>query len=139
MTVMSSEDLPVGQVLGAGDDDHRRADMVIKADSIYTMAETREADARRFKAMAIRQGRIVALAPERDGADALIGVGTVVVSDPGLTVLPACDDTHTHLIGAGAEVDVTSRSAPSWRTPRNRASPSRMADPGRSTSVRTAV
>ena len=79
--------------------------MVIKADSIYTMAETREADARRFKAMAIREGRIVALAPERDGADALIGVGTVVVSDPGLTVLPACDDTHTHLIGAGAEVN----------------------------------
>jgi predicted amidohydrolase YtcJ len=79
--------------------------MVIKADGIYTMAETREADARRFKAMAIRDGRIVALALEPDGTDELIGRGTVVVDDPGLTVLPTCDDTHTHLIGAGAEVN----------------------------------
>ena len=69
------------------------------------MAETREADARRFKAMAIRDGRIVALVPEPDGADDLIGTRTVVVNDPGLTVLPTCDDTHTHLIGAGDAVN----------------------------------
>ena len=69
------------------------------------MAETREADARRFKAMAVRDGRIVALAPGRDDADGLIGEGTVVVDDPGLTVLPTCDDTHTHLLGAGEAVN----------------------------------
>ena len=40
------------------------------------MAETREADARRFKAMAIRDGRIVGLAREPDGADDLIGTRT---------------------------------------------------------------
>jgi predicted amidohydrolase YtcJ len=88
----------------AADDDHRRADLVIKADGIYSMAEAHEAHARGFKAMAVRDGRIVALAPEREGADALIGEGTVVVDDPGLTVLPTCDDTHTHLLGAGDAV-----------------------------------
>jgi hypothetical protein len=31
---MSSKDLPGGQVLGAGDDDHRRAGMIIKADGM---------------------------------------------------------------------------------------------------------
>ena len=68
------------------------------------MAVTCEADARRFKAMAVWDGRIVALAAGRDDADDLIGEGTVVVDDPGLTVLPTCDDTHTHLLGAGDAV-----------------------------------
>jgi hypothetical protein len=99
--------LPGGQVLGTGDDDYRRADVAIKAGGIHSMAETGEADAPRLKAMAIGDGRIVALAPEPvgaddlPGADDLIGAGTVVVNDPGLTVLPTCDDTHTHLIAAG--------------------------------------
>ena len=99
---------PAGQpTVGAGarDDDRQSADIVIKAGGIYSMAETREADARRFKAMAVRDGRIVALAPGRDDADGLIGEGTVVVDDPGLTVLPTCDDTHTHLLGAGDAVN----------------------------------
>jgi len=90
---------------GARDDDRQNADLVIKAGGIYSMAETREADVRRFKAMAVRDGRIVALAPGRDDADGLIGEGTVVVDDPGLTVLPTCDDTHTHLLGAGDAVN----------------------------------
>jgi predicted amidohydrolase YtcJ len=102
---MSSKHPPGGQVLGTGDDDYRHADMVIKAGGIHSMAETREADARRCKAMAIRDGQIVPLAPEPDGADDLIGADTVVVDDPGLTVLPTCDDTHTHLIGAGDAVN----------------------------------
>jgi len=88
-----------------GDDDHQSADIVIKAGGIHSMAEPREADAQRYQAMAVRDGRIVALAPEREGADALIGDGTVLVDDPGLTVLPTCDDTHTHLLGAGAVVN----------------------------------
>jgi hypothetical protein len=37
------------------------------------MAETCGADARGFEAMAVRDGQIVALAPEPDGADDLIG------------------------------------------------------------------
>ena len=88
-----------------GDDDHQSADIVIKAGGIHSMAEPREADAQRYQAMAVRDGRIMALAPEREGADALIGDGTVLVDDPGLTVLPTCDDTHTHLLGAGAVVN----------------------------------
>lgn len=85
----------------AHDDDYGRADMVIKAGVIHSMAQTRQRDARGYRAMAVRDGHIVALSAERDGADDLIGAGTVVVDDPGLTVLPACDDTHTHLIFAG--------------------------------------
>ena len=37
----------------AADDDHRSADIIIKADGIYSMAESREADARRYQAMAV--------------------------------------------------------------------------------------
>ena len=54
-------------------DAYCRADMVIRAGGIYSVAVTCEADARRFKAMAIRDGQIVALAPGLDGADDLIG------------------------------------------------------------------
>jgi len=44
-----------------------------RAGGIYSVAVTCEADANRFKAMAIRDGQIVALAPGLDGADDLIG------------------------------------------------------------------
>ena len=55
----------------AGDDDHQSADIVIKAGGIYSMAETRAADARRFKAMAVRDaatrpGDVVLLRAARD-------------------------------------------------------------------------
>ena len=90
---------------GAGDDDRRHADMVIKAGTIHSMASAREADARGYRAMAVRDRRIVALTAEHDGADDLIGDGTVVVDDRGLTVLPTFDDTHTHLIFAGRAVN----------------------------------
>jgi amidohydrolase family protein len=78
-----------------------QADMVIKAAATHAMVSAREADARSYRAMAVRDGHIVALTAEPDGADDLIGAGTVVIDDPGLTVLPTCDDTHTHLIFAG--------------------------------------
>ena len=83
----------------------RHADMIVKAAAIHSMAQAREADARSFRTMAVRDGRIVALTPDGDGADDLIRAETVVVDDPGLTVLPACDDTHTHLIFAGRAVN----------------------------------
>ena len=85
--------------------DREYADMVVRAGAIHSMAEAREADARSYQAMAVREGRIMALAAERDGADGLIGYGTVVVDDPGLTVVPTFDDTHTHLIFAGRAVN----------------------------------
>jgi len=50
-----------------------------RAGGIYSVAVTCEADARRFKAMAIRDGQIVA----------------VLVDGSGLIVLSTCDDTHT--------------------------------------------
>jgi predicted amidohydrolase YtcJ len=76
------------------------ADMVIKA-VIHAMVSARETDARSYRAIAVRDGHILALTAEPDGADDLIGAGTMVIDEPGLTILPTCDDTHTHLIFAG--------------------------------------
>jgi predicted amidohydrolase YtcJ len=77
-----------------------QADMVIKAAATRAMVSARETDALSYRAMAVRDGHILALTAEPDGADDLIGAGTVI-DDPGLTVLPTCDDTRTHLIFAG--------------------------------------
>ncbi len=86
-------------------DDHRRADMVIKADGIHSMAEAGGTDARTYQAVAVRGGHMPALTAGVDGADDLIGPDTVVVDDRSLTVLSACDDTHTQLIFAGRAVN----------------------------------
>jgi hypothetical protein len=67
---------PTGQreaSAGARDDDYRRAGIVIKTGGIHSMAKTREADACGFRAMAVRDGRIMALAPERESVDDVIG------------------------------------------------------------------
>ena len=85
----------------AENDGQRHADIVVKAAAIHSMASAREAEARVHRAMAVRDGHVVALSAERDGADELIGSATAVIDDPGLTVLPTCDDTHTHLLFAG--------------------------------------
>jgi predicted amidohydrolase YtcJ len=85
----------------AEDDGQRHADIVVKAAAIHSMASAREAEARVHRAMAVRDGHVVALSTERDGADELIGSATAVIDDPGLTVLPTCADTHTHLLFAG--------------------------------------
>jgi predicted amidohydrolase YtcJ len=75
--------------------------MVVKVGAIHPMTARNETDARRYRAMAVQGGRIVALTAEPDGVDALIGKDTVVIDDPELTVMPTFDDTHTHLIFAG--------------------------------------
>ncbi|MGW4892545.1 amidohydrolase [Kitasatospora sp. NPDC004240] len=76
------------------------ADLVIRAGTVRTLVPG-EAPQR---AIAVTGERITALSPEPDGLDALIGPATEVVDVPGATVLPAFDDTHTHLILAGHSV-----------------------------------
>jgi hypothetical protein len=81
------------------------AAMVIKATAIHAMISARGTDARSYRAIAVRDGRIVTLTAEPDDADDLVGANTGVVDDPGLTVVPTCDDTPTHLIFAGRAAD----------------------------------
>ena len=72
----------------------RLADQVIRAGAIYSMAEDRKV----YRSIAIRDEWIVAVSEDSHGLDGLITAGTLVVDDPGLTVIPAFDDTHNHLI-----------------------------------------
>lgn len=72
------------------------ADLVIRAGRIYTMS-TKGPDQR---ALAVRDGSIVALSEVPDGLDGLISAVTHVVDDPKLTILPAFNDTHNHLLEA---------------------------------------
>jgi len=60
-----------GAGAGAGKDDDRDADLVIKAGGIYSMAENREADARRFQVMAVRTAGIFPLREWLDEGAAL--------------------------------------------------------------------
>lgn len=72
----------------------RLADLVIRARAIYSMA----ADRTIFRAIAIREEWIVAVSEDPHGLDGFITSGTCIVDDPELTLLPAFDDTHNHLI-----------------------------------------
>jgi predicted amidohydrolase YtcJ len=74
----------------------RLADQVIRVGAIYSMAEGRKV----YRAIAIRDEWIVAVSEDPHGLDGLITAGTHVVDDPGLTVIPAFDDSHNHLIFA---------------------------------------
>src|SRR6266705_2115666 len=78
----------------AADTPLRLADLVIRAGAIYSMAEDRKV----YRSIAIRDEWIVAVSEDSHGLDGLITAGTLVVDDPGLTVIPAFDDTHNHLI-----------------------------------------
>ncbi|SOB79985.1 amidohydrolase [Streptomyces sp. 1331.2] len=79
---------------------HPPADLLIRAGAVHTLVPG-EAPQR---AVAVTGGRITALSPAPDGLDALIGPATEVVDAPGSTVLPAFDDTHTHLVLAAQSV-----------------------------------
>jgi predicted amidohydrolase YtcJ len=74
----------------------RLADTVIRAGAIYSMAGARAV----HRAVAVRDEWIVAVSDDPHGLDGLITAGTQVVDDPGLTVLPALDDTHIHVLEA---------------------------------------
>jgi len=65
-------------------------------------------DRRVYRAVAIRDGRIAAVAQARDGLDGLAGPRTVVVDDPDLYLYPAFNDTHNHQLLASRDLDCVS-------------------------------
>jgi predicted amidohydrolase YtcJ len=73
------------------------AGLVIRAEAIHTLVRGQGPQ----RALAVGADRVLALSPDPHGLDALIGPDTRVVDPPDSTVLPAFDDTHTHLVFAG--------------------------------------
>lgn len=74
----------------------RLADLLIRAGAIYSMAQHRAV----YQAIAIRDEWIVAVSQDPHGLDGLIGADTRVLDAPDLTILPAFEDTHNHLMFA---------------------------------------
>ncbi|TMD75091.1 MAG: hypothetical protein E6I97_14385 [Chloroflexi bacterium] len=74
----------------------RLADLLIRAAAIYSMAQDRAV----YRAIAIRDEWIVAVSQDPHGLDGLIGADTHVLDAPDLTILPAFEDTHNHLMFA---------------------------------------
>jgi len=72
------------------------ADVVIRAGRIYTMSTNGSIQ----RALAIRDGVIGAMSDRPDGLDGLISSTTHIVDDSALTILPAFNDTHNHLLEA---------------------------------------
>jgi predicted amidohydrolase YtcJ len=72
------------------------ADLVIRANAIHTLVPGQAPQ----RALAVRGDRIAALSPDPNGLDHLLSERTTIHDLPGATVLPAFDDTHTHLIYA---------------------------------------
>ncbi|MEU9338790.1 amidohydrolase [Streptomyces sp. NPDC048290] len=73
------------------------ADLLIRAAAVHTLIPGRTPR----RALAVRGDRIIALSADPNGLDHLTGAHTDVQDLPGATVLPAFDDTHTHLVLAG--------------------------------------
>ncbi|MEY9928039.1 putative amidohydrolase YtcJ [Catenulispora sp. GP43] len=73
------------------------ADLVVRAAAIHTLVPGQAPQ----RALAVRGDRIVALSADPHGLDAWVSARTAVHDLPGATVLPAFDDTHTHLVFAG--------------------------------------
>ncbi|MGF1429008.1 amidohydrolase [Kitasatospora sp. LaBMicrA B282] len=76
------------------------ADLLLRAAAIHTLVPGQAPQ----RALAIRGDRIAALAADPAGLDDWIGPGTRVLERPDATVLPAFDDTHTHLVFAADSV-----------------------------------
>ncbi|MFJ9520850.1 amidohydrolase [Kitasatospora sp. NPDC101801] len=72
------------------------ADLLLRAGRIHTLVPGQGPQ----RALAVRGERVFALSAEPDGLDHLAGPATTLLDLPGSTVLPAFDDTHTHLIAA---------------------------------------
>src|SRR6266566_7011542 len=72
----------------------RLADLLIRAGAIYSMTQNRAV----YQAIAIRDEWIVAVSQDPHGLDGLIGADTHILDAPDLTILPAFEDTHNHLI-----------------------------------------
>ncbi|MFI8240462.1 amidohydrolase [Streptomyces sp. NPDC085866] len=75
----------------------RAADLLIRAGAVHTLVPGQPPQ----RALAVRGDRIAAVSPDPSGLDDRVGARTTVHDLPGATVLPAFDDTHTHLILAG--------------------------------------
>ncbi|GAB3155273.1 amidohydrolase [Amycolatopsis stemonae] len=73
------------------------ADVLIRAAAVHTLVPGQHPQ----RAVAVRGDRIAAVSAKPDGLDGWVGAHTAVLDLPGATVLPAFDDTHTHLIFAG--------------------------------------
>lgn len=74
-----------------------KVDLLIRANRIHTLQPGQSIQ----RALAVCGGRIWALSEEAHGLDAYIGPETHVIEKLEATVLPAFDDTHTHLVFAG--------------------------------------
>jgi len=74
----------------------RLADQLIRAGAMYSMAQHRVV----YRAIAIRDEWIVAVSQDPHGLDGLISAGTQVLDAPDVTLLPAFEDTHNHLMFA---------------------------------------
>jgi predicted amidohydrolase YtcJ len=78
------------------------AEVMIKAGAIHSMT----ADRAVYRALALRDGWIIAASEDPEGLNGLRTAGTRVVSDPSLTVLPAFFDTHEHLLEAARNLEL---------------------------------
>ena len=74
----------------------RLVDLLIRAAAIYSMAQDRMV----YQVLAIRDEWIVAVSQDLHGLDGLITADTQVLDAPDLTILPAFEDTHNHLMFA---------------------------------------
>ncbi|MFI5530974.1 amidohydrolase [Kitasatospora sp. NPDC051853] len=72
------------------------ADLLLRAGRIHTLVPGQQPQ----RALAVRGDRVFAVSAAPDGLDHLAGPATRLLDLPGSTVLPAFDDTHTHLIAA---------------------------------------
>jgi len=72
-----------------------RLDWLIRAGVIHSMTGDL------YRSVGVRGTEIVAVSEEPDGLDDLAGSGTVNVDAGDLTLLPAFDDSHEHLMEAG--------------------------------------
>lgn len=73
------------------------ADLLIRAGTVHTLVAGQSP----LRAIAVRGDRIAALSLDPHGLDSWVTDRTAVHDLPDATVLPAFDDTHTHLIFAG--------------------------------------
>ena len=76
------------------------ADMIITADRIYTVDDTRPM----VQALAIRGDRVIFAGPVA-GARALAGSSTRMLDFPGRTIIPGMVDAHGHLMGLGEALE----------------------------------
>ncbi|PYC83175.1 amidohydrolase [Streptomyces tateyamensis] len=72
------------------------ADLLLRAGRIHTLVPGLPPQ----RSLAVRGERVLALAESAHGLDGLAGPATTLLDLPAASVLPAFDDTHTHLIAA---------------------------------------